>query len=191
MIRSRAVRAILLLAYYGFARRLPASSARAFRWTAAVRRAFCRGLFREAGSGINVEAGAYFGTGSELSIGDRSGLGIKSFLIGPITIGADVIMAPEVVILTQNHRIDDTTKTIREQDDKAPEPVVIENNVWIGMRAMILPGVHVGTGAVIAAGAVVTKDVPPLAVVGGCPARVLKYRDGRQAEEGRVPEDMP
>ena len=60
----------------------------------------------------------------------------------------------------------------RESD----KPIVIGNGVWIGMRCLILDGVTIGDGAIVAAGAVVTKDVPPFAVVGGVPARVLKYR---------------
>lgn len=65
---------------------------------------------------------------------------------------------------------------ILEQGTDEDKPVYIGNDVWIGRRAMIMPGVHIGDGAVIAAGGIITKDVPPYSVVGGVPAKVIKYR---------------
>lgn len=63
-----------------------------------------------------------------------------------------------------------------EAEGKSKGDIVVEDDVWIGENAMILSGVHIGQGAVVAAGAIVTKNVPPYAVVGGAPAKVLKYR---------------
>jgi len=128
------------------------------------------------GVGVNIERGAYFSTGDQLSIGDYSGLGVNCQCVGPITIGRDVMMGPDVIILTQNHAVSDVTKPMRGQGALPRRPVIIEDDVWIGTRVIILPGVTVHTGAIIGAGAVVTKDVPAYAVVGGNPARVLKYR---------------
>lgn len=85
------------------------------------------------------------------------------------------MMGPEVTILTHTHRIDRTDIPMGQQGSMVSE-VVIGDDVWIGMRAIILPGVRIGSGAVIGAGAVVTKDVPDYAVVGGVPARVIRYR---------------
>ena len=82
------------------------------------------------------------------------------------------MMAPEVIISTQNHKY--TRETFEGFEKK---PVIIEDNVWIGYRAIILAGVCVGHNAIIGAGAVVTKDVPPYAIVGGVPARILKMRE--------------
>jgi acetyltransferase-like isoleucine patch superfamily enzyme len=62
-------------------------------------------------------------------------------------------------------------------------PVVIEDFVWLGARVTILPGVRIGEGAIVQMGAVVTKDVPPYAVVGGSPAKILKYRDQARFEQ--------
>ncbi len=81
-------------------------------------------------------------------------------------------MGPDVIIETQNHRY--TRETFEGMVSK---PVAIGDNVWIGYRVIILPGVTVGRNAIIGAGAVCTKDVPPYAIVGGVPARVLKYRE--------------
>ena len=88
------------------------------------------------------------------------------------TIGRNVKMAPDVIICTENHRY---TKETFEGFVK--KPVMIDDNVWIGYRVIILPGVHVGRNAIIGAGAVVTKDVLPYAIVGGVPAKVLKMRE--------------
>ena len=62
------------------------------------------------------------------------------------------------------------------QEGRMVEPIIIDNDIWIGASVIVLNGVHIGPGAVVAAGAVVTKDVPPYAIVGGVPARVIRYR---------------
>ena len=76
----------------------------------------------------------------------------------------------------RNHAFDRTDIPMNQQGFTPEKPIVIEDDVWIGARVIILPGVHIGTGAVVGAGAVVTKDVPDYAVVGGNPARILKMR---------------
>lgn len=98
-----------------------------------------------------------------------------------VTIGKNVMMGPNVAIITENHRFDRMDVPIREQGYYDRKPVVINDDVWIGMRVIILPGVTVGKGAILAAGAVVTKDVPEYAIVGGNPAKVIKYRNENRA----------
>lgn len=111
-----------------------------------------------------------------VKMGNRSGIGRNCELYGDVTIGDDVLMAPEVVIYTQNHQYIKKNNTIHNQGVSKEKPVFIGNDVWIGRRAIIMPGVHIGNGVVVAAGAVVTKDVPDYAVVGGIPAHIIKYR---------------
>ncbi|HDK42384.1 MAG TPA: hypothetical protein ENG87_03320 [Candidatus Pacearchaeota archaeon] len=82
-----------------------------------------------------------------------------------------LMMAPDVIVCTENHKY-----SKEKYEGWVKKPVVIEDNVWIGYRVIILPGVHVRRNAIIGAGAVVTKDVPPYAIVGGVPAKVLKMR---------------
>ena len=91
-------------------------------------------------------------------------------LRNPLVVGEHVSISAEVAILTTQHDYRVAGFPLRDG------PVTIHDYVWIGMRAMVLPGVTVGRGAVIAAGAVVTRDVPPLAVVAGVPAQVVGAR---------------
>lgn len=74
----------------------------------------------------------------------------------------------------------------KDSDFREYEPIIIGNDVWIGTRAIIMDGIHIGNGAVIAAGAVVTKDIPDYAIVGGVPAKIIKYRDNPIIEEQKT-----
>ncbi len=161
--------------YICIAKNLPQSYLKINRVSFALRNWCARNICERCGKAINVGKGAVFS--SKLVIGDNSGIGDRCELLGRVSIGNNVLMAPEVIIYTRNHNFSDRNKTILEQGTGAEQPVFIADDVWIGRRAMILPGVNIGEGAVIAAGAVVVKDVPPYAVVGGVPARVIKYRN--------------
>ncbi len=138
-------------------------------------RASCTKMFvRKCGKNVNIERGAIFS--KDLSIGDKSGIGIDAKLYGEVIIGNNVMMGPDCVIYTRNHAFSDVDKPMNQQGFAASKPVCIGDDVWIGGQVIILPGVHVGSHAVIGAGSVVTKDVPEYAIVGGNPAKVLKYR---------------
>ena len=97
-------------------------------------------------------------------------------MYGPVTIGNDVMMGPEMVIYTSGHKTDRIDIPMRLQGGTEVEPVTIGNDVWIGRRVMIMPGVSIGNGCVIGAGTVVTKDVPDYCVVAGVPAKIVKER---------------
>lgn len=107
-------------------------------------------------------------------IGNNSGIGEKCEILGKCTIGDNVLMAPECIIYTRNHNFMDKNELIVNQGVTEEFPVVIGNDVWIGRRVIILPGVNIGNGAIIAAGSVVTKDVPPYTLVGGNPSKIIK-----------------
>lgn len=127
--------------------------------------------------GKNVNIQRKVSLSSKLKIGDRSGIGMNSRIAGPITIGKYVNMGPECIIFTNNHRHDRTDITMQSQGFTEPKEVVIGDDVWIGSRVIIMPGVHIGNGSIIGAGAVVTHNIPPYSIAGGAPARVMKKRE--------------
>ncbi len=170
------IRIFCLFLYYGFAYYLPASNQRIGRWARPVRRWICKPLFASAGENINIEARADFGKGSQIEIGDNSNIGVDAKIYGPITIGRDVMMGPEVVVITTKHNVSRTDVPMIEQGVSPAQRVIIEDDVWIGQRVTILPGVRIGKGAIVGACAVVTKDVMSFTVVAGNPAREIRDR---------------
>ena len=170
-------RTFFLMLYYGFARHLPVSYSPLLgpfgTW---LRYQCCKRLFVKCGKNVSIEHGASFGDGSTIQIGDNSGIGTNAVLNPFVSLGKDVMMGSDVLIFTNNHEISGISIPINAQGYEKPQPVIIGDDVWIGARVIILPGRSIGRSAVIGAGSVVTKDVPNYAVVGGNPARVIRYR---------------
>tara|TARA_B100002019_G_C21130210_1_gene527888 strand:+ start:46 stop:738 length:693 start_codon:yes stop_codon:yes gene_type:complete len=121
--------------------------------------------------------GALRSVGDSLFVGNNVGINHYCFIgvRGEVYIGDNVIFGPYVCVLSENHIFKDLNIPIREQGELRYK-TVIEDNVWIGAGAKILPGVVIGKGSIIASGAVVTKDVENFSVVGGVPAKFIKKR---------------
>ena len=109
----------------------------------------------------------------DVMIGDHTRIGLHNTIIGPVKIGSHVNLAQGITVTALNHNFNDAEKRIDEQG-VSTNPVTIEDDVWVGANAVILPGVTIGNHCVVAAGAVVTKDVPPHSLVAGVPAKVIK-----------------
>ncbi|WP_319586143.1 DapH/DapD/GlmU-related protein [uncultured Desulfobulbus sp.] len=139
-----------------------------------IRVFFASRFLAKCGKNVNIETRSIFGF--QVEIGDYSGIGVRAKLIGPVIIGKYVNMGPDVLIHTRNHKTDDPTIIMQKQGFDVVKPVTIEDDVWIGERVIILPGVTIGQGSVIGAGAVVAKSIPPYSVAVGNPARVVKSR---------------
>ena len=150
---------------------------------------FCRGSLISCFPGpsrllVAFEGGNFLGRGCIIQGSGNVRVGVRSYIgaysvIGcnsEVRIGKDVMIAQAVSIRDSSHGLAVGTPMIDQPIFSSP--VTIDDNVWICHAAQILPGVNVGSGAVVAAGAVVTADVPQNAVVGGVPARVLRYRTG-------------
>lgn len=130
----------------------------------------------------NIHPTAIIREGQYVSIGDHCLINHNNLIqagkseYGSITIGNYVHTGANVMMLAFNHGFYTKDVPTKEQD-YMDAPIVIKDDVWIGGGSIILAGVTIGRGAIIAAGAVVNKDVPDYAIVGGVPAKVLKYRD--------------
>jgi acetyltransferase-like isoleucine patch superfamily enzyme len=136
------------------------------------------------GDGVNIgpytiieASGIITNLGKGVCIGDHSGIGGFSFIggAGGVAIGKNVIMGQWVSFHPENHVFERTDIPIRLQG-VTREGIVIEDDCWIGAKVTFLDGAHVGTGCVIAAGAVVRGEIPPYAVAAGVPAKVIKFR---------------
>jgi acetyltransferase-like isoleucine patch superfamily enzyme len=169
-------RTIALSIYYLLARHLPTPPVPGWRLGYILRRILVRRIFKQCGDGVLIKKNAYFGSGVDIQIGDRSQIGHNARVDHDTIIGNDVIMGPDVVILSSSHAFEDKNIPINMQGAVAKRPVNIGNDVWIGTRVIILPGVNIGNGAVIGAGSVVTKDIPSYAIAAGVPTIVLRYR---------------
>ena len=123
----------------------------------------CTGVIRNLGEGLVI--------GNNVGIAQNCFIQVR----GKVSIGNDVIFGPNVMIFSENHNFSDKTIPIVQQGETRL-PVTIENNVWLGARSVILGGVTIGEGSIVAAGAVVNKDVPSFSIVAGVPAKIIKSR---------------
>lgn len=101
--------------------------------------------------------------------------GCRVYGQGGVTVGSNCHFAKGLVILTQNHNY--LGRKLPYDESIIPKPVVIHDNVWIGLNVMVLPGVTIGEGAIIQAGSVVSRSIAPLSIAGGNPAKAIKSRD--------------
>ena len=131
-------------------------------------------MLESCGKNVNIERNAYFS--HKVQIGDYSGIGVNAKIYGTCIIGDHVMMGEDCTIITRNHKFSSIDKPMMFQGFDDERPVIIGDDVWIGDRVTILPGVNIGNGSIIAAGAVVTHDVPEYSIVGGVPAKIIKKR---------------
>jgi acetyltransferase-like isoleucine patch superfamily enzyme len=106
-------------------------------------------------------------------IGDRTKIGLSNTIIGPVTIGNDIRLAQNITLSGLNHNYQDVSRPIHVQG-VSTSPITIEDATWIGANVVVLAGVTIGKHCVVAAGSIVTKDVPAYSVAVGNPARVVK-----------------
>lgn len=118
----------------------------------------------------------FLGKGREIKIGHNFFCGRNCHISSNVTIKDDVMFASNVSLVGGDHKFDNIETTMNKSGRDIFLTTVIENNVWVGHGAIIMHGVHIESGAVIAAGAVVTKNVPKDAIVGGNPAKIIRYR---------------
>ncbi len=134
--------------------------------------------FKDKGHNVEITRDSIFGDSENISIGNYVYIGPEAYFwgVGGIRIDDHVIVGPRVTILSSNHRYEGADM-LPYDGTTILGPVHISSHVWVGACSIIVPSVTIGEGSVIAMGSVVTKDVPPCAIVGGNPAEVIKYRD--------------
>lgn len=121
----------------------------------------------------------------DVLIGDRTRIGMSNVLIGPVTIGNDVMLAQNIVLSGLNHGYEDIT-IVPHKQPVTKKKITIEDEVWIGANVVIVAGVTVGKHSVIAAGSIVTKDIPAYSVAVGNPARIIKTFNNQTGNWERV-----
>lgn len=163
--------------YFDIAFYLPMSYSRGGRFAQWLRKKSASLFLEYVGNNVNIERHAMIT--SAMHIGRNSGVGPNARIHGRVEIGENVMMGPDVIIYTSNHNFERLDIPMCQQGFGPQKPVTIGDDVWIGGRVTILPGVRIGNGSIIGAGAVVTKNVPNYAIVAGNPARIKKYRDGK------------
>lgn len=168
---------VALFLYYSFAYYLPNSYIPILGRISNAIRIWCvKHIFKKCGEITTVNRKAYFGKGTEIEIGDFSGIG-ENCIIPPNTIiGKYVMMAEDVYIVDRNHTTSCTDTPMCFQGYEPKKTTIIEDDVWIGARVMIMPGRRIGKGAVCASASIITKDIEPYSIVGGNPAKLIKKR---------------
>lgn len=153
-----------------------------------LHRVFCEPFIKRAlakcGSNVRIPKNCNFSGIENIYIGNNVALGSGLKILSTrakVIIGNDVMFGPDVTIITGDHRIDIPGRTMisitnEEKLSENDQDVILEGDNWIGANVIILKGVKIGFGAIIAAGAVVTQDIPPYSIFGGIPAKNIKIR---------------
>lgn len=169
----------------------------------AIRYLLYKNCLRKCGKKINITMGCYIRDCKNISIGDNVNMGLNSQVYasgegyerieignnvgwnsnvminadcgGQITIGNNVLIGPNCVLRASNHAFSDISIPMKLQGHK-PGKIILEEDVWLGANVVVLPDVRIKKGSVVAAGAVVTKDVEPYSIVGGVPAKIISQR---------------
>lgn len=173
-MKKQTKRMIGKILYYVIGKHMPLSGARV-SFGARKFRQFCAHLILDdCGKWVNIDKGATFA--DDVKLGHGAGIGANCQIPTGVTIGKQGMMGIDVLMFTSDHRHDDITVPMGLQGRTEIKPIVIGDDVWIGSRALIMKGVHIGNGAIIGAGSVVTKDVPPYEIWAGNPAHFIKSR---------------
>jgi len=162
---------------YEFIQRLLFSLPR-YRFCNVVKIAFLRALGAKIGKRAVFYPGVWIAPPNKLEAGDDVDFALDVMITtsGTVKIGSRVLIGYRSQITSSDHHVPPKPGRIfgANHDNR---PVVIGDDVWIGGNCMIMAGVTIGEGAIIAGGAVVTKDVEPFSIVGGCPAKLIRYRE--------------
>lgn len=166
--------------YVGIGKHLPMSGAKPSFGSRRFRQFCAHLILTDCGKWVNIDKGTTFA--SDLKLGEGSGLAKNCSIPSGVSIGDYCMIGVDVMMFTNEHGHDRLDIPMGQQGRTEIKPIVIGNDVWIGSRSIIMKGTHIGNGAIVAAGSVVTKDIPPYEIWGGNPAHFLR---------SRLPEGIP
>lgn len=174
---KNAIYYVSLFTYYIFLKRFPHSTIPYVgHISEKIKYHICKHIFKKCSKKVNIGKGARFGNGKNIEIGYNSSIGMNAKVPDNIIIGENVLMAPNVTILSSNHEFKSTDIPIVKQGYRAYPPTIIKDDVWIGCNCIIMPGLVINKGSIIAAGTVLTKTFPEYSIVGGNPGKLIKSR---------------
>lgn len=169
------LRQLSVLLYYMIGRNLPRSFWPGGRFFSDIRVVLIRLSGCRVGKGCEIESGIDIGLIPKLAIGDRCQINANVSMRN-VNIGNFVLIAPGCVLLDRQHAFSRTDIPIRDQGVHHYQQTVLEDDVWLGQNVIVMPGIHIGRGAIVGAGAVVTNNIPPNGIAVGIPAKVIRYR---------------
>jgi maltose O-acetyltransferase len=140
----------------------------------AIRVMLLKGFLKDVGKKVTVSSNVFWGDGRDIELGSHVQINEDAW-IRNVKIGDYVMVGPRTMILNYGHNTEGEGPMIFQGIRKYSQ-TVIESDVWIGAGVIVLPGVRIGTGSIVAAGAVVTKSCEPYSVIGGNPAKLIKKR---------------
>ncbi|NLP04896.1 acyltransferase [Candidatus Fermentibacteria bacterium] len=181
------IRSFWLIVYYIFACRLPGYFFPGGKLFNRLRCFVISRILPAMGSNVRFNQGVYIGRGENVRIGSNSHINEGAHLAN-VEIGENVLIAPEVYFIARTHRCSDPHTPVALQGEQDHPATVVANGAWIGLRAVIMPGLRIGEGAIVGALSLVNRDVPDFCVVGGVPARVIRNRltDSPSTEAGAI-----
>jgi len=168
------VRKINLFVYYLIFSKLPNSSFPLGNVFTKIRGKLLMGILK-IGSNCRIQSNVYIGAGKGISIGDNCHINDNTRLFN-IKIGNDVMIARDCIFLGLLHGHDNVEIPMIEQGEIEASPTIIEDDVWIGARSIVMPGIKIARGSIVGAGSVLTKDTIEYGVYGGVPAKLIKKR---------------
>jgi acetyltransferase-like isoleucine patch superfamily enzyme len=133
------------------------------------------GNFLKIGRNCKIQPRVNFGDGNSIVIGDHCMIN-ENVYIQQAIIGNYVMIAPNAALYANSHLFENRDIPMVLQGKSIEQACIIEDDVWIGRNAVIMPGIRIGTGSIVGAGAVVTKDVEPYSIIGGVPAKLIRKR---------------
>lgn len=175
------MRIICLFLYYLVFSKMPHSRMPSGKFFTKQRARTLKRVLRSIGKNVIIETNVFLGDGRDIEIGDYVQIN-EDCWIRNAKIGSFTMIAPRVMILNYGHVTTSTEVPMMFQGTREYQQTTIDEDVWIGANSIIMPGVHICKGAVVAAGAVVTKDIEPYTIVGGNPAKLIKHRNAVNVE---------